>query len=323
MVGRDGRLMRTSLKWLIWSICAAGVLGLCVVAMVIGIGMPRLEQSAESVAETRPAPGIEAYTSVGSWVDVFDTKAWRDPSAVVRDMAAHGVKTIYIETATSRSHAAIVNPSAMRTFISEAHARRMYVVAWYPPNMRNGSVDYERAVAAIEFKTKDGQRFDSVALDIESTAVKSISVRNQNIIELSKRIRSRVGTDYPLGAIIPSPVGLQKRTGFWNVFPYTELADTYDVFLPMSYYTFHVRDAAGAYADTNASMRILRAQPGCGSIPVHMIGGIAGKSSASQVRQFARAAGERGCVGASLYDWAGMNDAKWKALGSGWSAGSK
>jgi hypothetical protein len=315
--------MRTFVKQSGWLLAAVAVLGLLCLALAVGIILDPHSATTPSSHPLTPATRLDAYRGIATWVDVFDAKAWRDPAAAVRDMADHGVRTIFIETATAKSTTAILNPSAMSTFITEAHARNMYIVAWYPPNMRKDSVDFERAIQAIEFATDDGQRFDSVALDIESTVVKPIGLRNRNVIDLSQRIRSRVGTDYPLGAIIPSPVGLTKQTGFWNVFPYTELAKTYDIFLPMSYYTYHTHTTAGAYADTDASMRILRAQPGCETIPVHIIGGLAGDTSAAQVQQFARAAGETDCIGVSLYDWVGMNNAKWRELRAGWAAGSR
>ena len=176
---------------------------------------------------------------------------------------------------------------------------------------------------AVEFRTDDGQMFDSFALDIESTAVKPLSKRNLALAELSARIREAVGPDYVLGGIIPSPVGLTKQTGFWDVFPYGDVAETYDVLLPMAYYTFHGHTAAQARDDALASMRILREQPGCSEVPVHLIGGIAGKSSAAEVKAFAQAARETGCIGASLYDWAGMSAARWRALSAGWKSGAK
>ncbi len=198
----------------------------------------------------------------------------------------------------------------------------MFVVAWYLPNLRADSDDFERVVQAIEFKTADGQTFDSFALDIESTAVKPIADATARWLTCPANPR-QVGPDYALGGIIPSPVGLKKQTGFWDVFPYADVAETYDVLLPMAYYTFHGQTAAQAREDAIASMRILRAQPGCSEVPVHLIGGIAGKSSAAEVKAFARAARETGSVGVSIYDWAGMSTARWRALGAGWKAGAK
>ena len=261
-----------------------------------------------------PASRLDPYRGLGTWVDLFDTRAWADPAAAVRDMASHGVRTIFIETANAASTSGLVHPTGLGTFITEAHARHIYVVAWYLPNLRADSVDFDRVMQAIDFKTADGQSFDSFALDIESTVVKPVSLRNLGLAALSQQVRARVGRNYALGAIIPSPVGIATKKGFWSDFPYAALATTYDVFLPMNYYSFSSRSAAAPHTSTTSNMRVLRAQPGCATTPVHMIGGISNKSSAAQVEQFVRAARETGCIGASLYGWKGTSAAAWRAL---------
>jgi hypothetical protein len=92
------------------------------------------------------------------------------------------------------------------------------------------------------------------------------------------------------------------------------LAGVYDVFVPMSYYTYHVRGYTGAYDDTLGNVRILRAQKGCEKTPIHLIGGTAEESTANEVRAFVRAAGETRVFGASLYTWAGTTGAQWTEL---------
>jgi hypothetical protein len=263
---------------------------------------------------TSSGASIEAYRGLGSWIDIYDDTAWKYPEAAIDDMASHGVKTLYIETANYNSPVPIRNPAAISRFITAAHAHNMFIVAWYLPNMKAKSVDYERVKRAIEFTTPDGQKFDSFALDIEATAVKSDTARNRGLKTLSERIRALVGPTYPLGGIIPSPVGLAKSKGYWNNFPYQSVATYYDVMMPMSYYTYHGKSAGAAYADTMGNVRIIRAQPGCATIPIHLIGGIAENSSAAQVAAFARAAQETQCFGASLYGWPGTNGAKWRAM---------
>jgi len=260
------------------------------------------------------ASRLDPYRGLATWVDLFDTRAWADPAAAVSDMAGHGVRTLFIETANAASASGLMHPAELATFIAEAHARRIYVVAWYLPNLRAGSVDFERVMQAIDFKTPDGQAFDSFALDIESTVVKPVSLRNQGLTTLSQQVRARVGPDYALGAIIPSPAGISTKKGFWSDFPYAMLATTYDVFLPMHYYSFSSHSAAAPHISTSSNMAVLRAQPGCATTPVHMIGGISDKSSAVQVEQFVRAVRETGCIGASLYGWKGTSAAAWREL---------
>jgi hypothetical protein len=206
------------------------------------------------------------------------------------------------------------NPAALSKFITESHAHNMRIVAWYLPNMKSNSVDFARIRKAIEFTTPDGQKFDSFALDIESTAIASDNARNRGLKSLSQRIRTLVGPKYPLGGIIPSPVGISQKKGYWNDFPYESVASLYDVILPMSYYTYHGNNAKAAYADTMDNIRILRAQPGCSTIPIHMIGGIAEESSVGQVQAFSSAIKETQVFGASLYGWPGTNAVKWKAM---------
>ena len=62
--------------------------------------------------------------------------------------------------------------------------------------------------------------------------------RSVRLLGLSSALRKAVGPDYPLGAIIPSPRGMQLRPDYWPRFPYEGLARTYDVFMPMGYFTY-------------------------------------------------------------------------------------
>ncbi len=269
-----------------------------------------------SSSEPTPASGasIDAYRGLGAWVDIWDTPAFDNPEAAIADMAKWGVRTVYVETANSSRTYAVHRPDRMRRLIRAAHARGMKVVAWYLPDLRWKARDLARVKAAIDLHTIDGQRFDSFALDIESSVVKPPAERNRRLVWLSTRLRAYVGPEYPLGAIIPSPVGISRSAAYWPGFPYARLAATYDVFVPMSYYTYHGDGAANARTDTLANVAILRAQPGCATKPVHLIGGIAAHSSVVEVRAFVDAANESGVDGASLYSWPEMNWGHWLEL---------
>jgi hypothetical protein len=257
---------------------------------------------------------LVAYRGLASWVDIYDHKALAHPIATVHAMAARGVKTLFIETGNFHTPPAVNNAAALQVFIRECHAHHMRIVAWYLPNLKSGSVDFGRIKKAIAFKTASGQKFDGFALDIESSAVHSVAARNRGLLALTKRIRAYTGRVYPLGAIIPSPVGLAKKRGYWNVFPYATIAAYYDVCLPMGYYTYHGHGAKAALADTLGNVRIIRAQKGLAKKPIHLIGGISDNSSASQVRAFVTGVRRAKCYGASLYGWAGTTAADWKAL---------
>ncbi len=257
---------------------------------------------------------IDMYRGLGSWVDIYDDKAWSDPVAAVSDMASRGVRTLYIETSNSRSNSAFKDAGALATFIQAAHARKMKVVAWYLPDLTDVPMDFDRVKAAIEFRTSDGQRFDSFGLDIESTVVASESQRNAALVDFSNRIRGLVGPKYPLGAITPSAVGVARNAGYWPSFPYEYLAKTYDVFVPMAYYTYHGSGGPAALQDALDNIQILRSQPGCANKPIHMIGGISDNSTDSEVRAFAQACVQQKVYGASLYGWVGTSPAMWTEM---------
>ncbi|HEX2025396.1 MAG TPA: hypothetical protein VHH92_03270 [Actinomycetota bacterium] len=263
-----------------------------------------------------PGPGspeLGPYRGLGTWVDLFEERAWRRPGAAVADMANHGVRTLYLETSNYSQRRGIVDAAAVGRFVEAAHARGIEVVAWYLPGFDRLRRDLRRSMRAISFRTPSGQAFDSFALDIEASIVDPPKKRTRRLLTLSRRIRARVGPDYALGAIIPSPYRMQ-RGKTWPGFPYAQLADIYDVFLPMSYYTFHVGGEAPAHDEVAASIPIIRSKTGDPSVPIHVIGGIADASSGAETRGFVRAAREHGVLGASLYNWSLTRVHDWTEL---------
>ena len=259
-------------------------------------------------------PSLASYRGLGSWVDLYDDKAWSDPGAAINSMSRHGVRTLYVETSNYHSSDPIMHQSELNTLIERAHSKGIRVVAWYLPDLRKGSVDWARVKAAIGYKTPKGQKFDSFALDIEASVVSSVSERNANLAALSKKIRGYAGKNYPLGGIIPSPVGLSHGGGDWADFPYRTVANYYDVIVPMAYYTYHTHGYSGVYDDATGNVKLLRKQPGCAHLPIHLIGGVSEDSSASEAQAFSKAVVDTHCFGGSLYGWPGTSAGEWKAL---------
>ncbi|HEX2069962.1 MAG TPA: hypothetical protein VHH54_07150, partial [Actinomycetota bacterium] len=166
-----------------------------------------------------PAPGtaqtpnrslLRPYEGLGAWVDVYDPTVWRHAADAVRQMDAHGVQTLFLETSSWRIPHDIYRPKTVNVFLTEAHRRGMQVVAWYVPDFRDLKRDFRRSMAAIKFRTPNGQKFDSFALDIESFEVRDVAQRSARLLDLSARIRKAVGRDYPLGAIVISPVATHR-----------------------------------------------------------------------------------------------------------------
>ena len=293
------------------------VAGLTVlIGLVAAAARPQASAAAGSAS-------ITAYRGLGTWVDMYDSRAWDDPAAAVKDMASHGVRTLYIETANYRNpqSASMFKPEVMDAFIQLCHASepRIKVVAWYLPGFKDLAKDYRRSMAAIEYRTPPDaeghrQKFDSFALDIEASIVKPASTRSARLKTLSAKIRKAVGNDYPLGGIIPSPAGMKINSSYWPGFPYKAVADVYDVIVAMGYYTYHGDGSAHAYNETRENVRIVREQTGRPTIPIHVIAGVGDKSSGSETTAYVRALRETGCLGGSMYDWSTTNEADWRPL---------
>lgn len=265
------------------------------------------------VAETRsrlPGDKLSSYRGLGSWIDYIDQGPWAHPYETIRAMKDLGVDTIFVQTSTYGLDQGLIHPPLLSAFIEEAHRHGIYVVAWYVPSFRKVDVDVERSMAAIDYRTPSGQAFDSFALDIEAPLVRDIATRNARLLKISRRIRDAAGPRYPLGAIIPDPVGSR----YWPAFPYRELTDLYDVFVPMGYFTYRARGFDSVRAYTAANIAKIRAETGDDDVPIHAIGGIAGDTGPHDTRGFVRAVTDGRVLGGSYYDYPITSDREWDAL---------
>ncbi len=287
---------------------AACLLAITLAALVLGVTAAR---PAPAAAVTR-AP-LALYRGLGAWVDMYDGYAWSHPAQAVDNLAAHHVRTLFIETSNYHWPTAVNKPSVQNVIIEACHAHGIKVVAWYLPGFSDPAKDYARSMAAINYRTPGGQKFDSFALDIEANIVK-IKTRIARLHALNVKLRKAVGSAYPMGGIIPSPIGMTHATGYWPGFPYKDVAAYYDVILPMGYYTYHGNGYANAFSDTRANITIIRQKTGRPDIPIHVIGGLAGKSSETETQAFVRATRLYGIIGASLYDATTSDAGDWRQL---------
>jgi hypothetical protein len=272
------------------------------------------------LAPAPPAGAAEAarpFAGSGTWVSVFaGDPVWDRPARHVRQMHAQGVHTLFLQTASSSTPVGtdLYRPSRLAAFLHAAHARGMRVVAWYLPPMRRVAREHRRAMAAIDFRTSRGDRFDGFALDIEPSATTPKGeLRDDNLRRLSRRIRESAGPGYRLGAIIPSPAGMAIATRFWPDFPYRTLARFYDVVLPMSYHTYRVEGPADTYGYTMSNIAFLRERLGP-DVSIHMIGGEAGASGRGETRAFVAACNDARVTGASLWHYGRYGAEDWQEL---------
>lgn len=282
----------------------AGLVAVCAVALLAaGSGGARVS-----------ARDLTLYTGLGTWIDIYSPSFRADPSRLAAGLNARGVETLFVETGNFRQRVDVVGRRQLGGLIEAAHALGISVVAWYLPDFTSQARDLRRARAAIDFRTVDGDRFDSFALDIESSLVRNAAERNRRLLALSARLRALAGPDYPLGAIIPSPVGMKLLPRYWPRFPYAALARIYDAVLPMAYFTHRARGRAAVSRYVRTSVRIIREETGNATVPIHVIGGLAGATGTSDASAFTQAVGSCGAEGFSLYDYRGTKMSVWLLL---------
>ena len=264
-------------------------------------------------ASTR-SPDLRPYAGLGTWIDYHASKSiWGRPERAVAAMARNGARTLYLQTGNYRQNVDVIRRRAQGRFIDAAHAAGLRVVAWYLPSFANLRRDERRALAAIRFESASGEHFDSFALDIEATVVRGLPLRNRRLLELSTRLRSDVGPDYPLGAITPSPVGMSPY--YWPHIPYRALGRSYDVFLPMAYSTMKgIRGNRATRAYLSATIAAVRTGTGNPDVPIHLIGGLSATMGATETAGFMRAVAESNPLGYSLYSFPSTDRATWTAL---------
>jgi hypothetical protein len=262
-----------------------------------------------------PRPATRPYEGLGTWIDIYDTEVWEHPVHAVRSMSAHGIRTIYLQSSNYNRNRPFVHPDGVEAIVDAAHRRGIEVVAWYLPGFRDFRLDLHRALRTIRFQTRLGNRFDSFALDIESPEVRRASLRTTRLLRMSAAIRRAAGAGYPLGAIVASPDRLVRTDPrFWPGFPWRRLADTYDVFLPMTYYTYRVKGPRAAAWYTAQNVQIIRQQTSGMQVPIHVVGGISFDATGPETQGFVHTVLERGVIGASYYTFPGITLDQWKAL---------
>jgi hypothetical protein len=281
----------------------------------------------------RPAPSaswrrwigidpLQPFRRLSTWVDVFDY-ASLDPDAAVADMAARGVRTLFLSTARFTSTSDFHDAAEAGAWLDAAHAAGVKVVGWYPPAYGDMARDVRRTIAIAEFASPGGQRFDAVGIDIER--LDEVTRAQFNIRLVDHLTRVRAGTDTMLAAIVPSPFATDPGNN-WEGFPWSAVGRRSDVVVPMALWSF--RDSCPGtevcpYTPGQVYTWVLdqtrRARTLTGR-PVTVEGGVDDPGAentpvtAPRVSRFVDAVIDGGAIGGSHYDYRTTNASLWPTL---------
>jgi hypothetical protein len=270
--------------------------------------------AASASAPAAPRADASVFGGLGTWVDIYDGALFAAPEQTAGRIAARGVRVVWVETANDRSATDIVRPAELGRLVDALHARGIRVVAWYLPGHVNHGRDIRRSQAMVSFRTATGQAFDGVALNIESTRLRNVTLRSRRAVDLARRLRS-AAAETPLAIVPFNPRGLERRPSTWPRFPWADLAALSDAFAPMVYTGGAFKGFDATYGYVTRALRLLRAQTGNPDVQIHVAGGVADRLGPEELAGFVAAVSDDGGVlGVSLYDWATTGPAAWRAL---------
>lgn len=276
---------------------------------VAGAAQEPLEQVASPRLVPTPPDPLDLYRGMGAWVDLYDygNPGNLSPEQIVDEMSGRGVRTIFLQTSRWNLPADVHNPAGVSAFLNRSKMHGIRVVGWYFPGFGDIERDLRSSLAVFGYQTPEGVRFDGFAPDIEDRrgVGKDVARFNAGLIEYSVRLRASVPPGTVIGGIVVDAKNNERAPMAWAGFPWPEMAQNYDVILPMAYWTVTKRGGcptfdAGGYvrevvAKTQALMGVVK--------PVHVIGGIADCMTAEEMPGFIASVRETGSIGGSLYDF--------------------
>jgi hypothetical protein len=285
------------------------------------VGLPR------SAARVVPAaPSIAVFERLGAWIDVFDYAPRLQPAGAapritpdsVSDMAALGVRTLYVQVANPDGAPTnqLTDRAELRALLERAHEQGVDLVPWFLPAHTDPAADLAM-LKQIDALRAGGERVDGIGLDLESSEVADIPLRNQRVVTFARQARRVVGPSMPIAAIVYPAVQLEVlNTTLWPDFPYQKVARYADAWMPMAYYTYRSTESGlrSAYRYTVDSVDRLRRNLDDDSAPVHIIGGLAAESTPDDYLDLERAARDTDALAWSVYDYASTGSWAWPYL---------
>jgi hypothetical protein len=280
----------------------------------VPITAPRAPVTLQPANPQRVVGDIGPYAGLGTWVDVYDWSHYHETTPTVGpdqvdQMAAEGVQTLFVQTAKHDTPDLISERELLEPIIDRAHLHGIKVVAWYLPTLEDVDNDLNRLVASANLDV------DGLAVDIESRKIPDPGERSMRLVDLSTRLRQAL-PGRAIGAIVMPPVQMEViNTNFWPGFPWQQIADKYDVWQTMGYWSD--RKESSGYRDpyryTDENQKRLRNNLGNPAAPISPVGGVGGMGN-GDIEAFLRAAAENGAMGGSIYDFRTTRPEAWPAL---------
>lgn len=229
----------------------------------------------------------------GIWINIWNYPA--NPDMYCEYLKSKGINVIYLQIFRSNTPA-IKHEQKVNKIIEAAHERDIKVIGWGYVFLKNPLSDAEKFIYGAKHKTPNGESLDAFAADIEEIT------NSQSIENFVKRIRTELGSKYPLIAITFSPVSKSKKANP-RYYSWRTIAENFDIIAPMTYWHGFVkyRSEKGAYDYTTQTIAKIKEYTKKDNLNIHLIGD-GQKTTSNEIIGFLRAAEENNInAGVSLY----------------------
>lgn len=249
--------------------------------------------------ELNPPAGIA--DGPGIWMNLWSYPKG-DLDAYCLNLHNHGIRNLFIQTSRSNTES-IRQKEVLGNLIDTCHKYKIRTIAWSFAFLESPVTDAHKLVDAARFKTPRGSGFDAVAANLEKDLTAS------RVEQYSKVLRDELGQDYPLVAVVFSPLNKAPQVART---PWKLLDRYYDVIAPMNYWNSKYKkfDPYQYTMDTVKEVRHLVGRP---DVEVHVIGdGM--KTGGEEIKSFMKACMDCGATSASLYPFHQVTAEQYKTL---------
>jgi len=252
-------------------------------------------------AERAPAAPVGLADGPGIWMNIWSYPTG-DVDAYALKLHNSGIRNLFVQTSRSNTES-IRQPEVLGAMIDACHKYKIRVIAWSFLELANPEGDAQKLVDAAKFRSATGQSFDAIAPNIEK------DLNPVKVERLSKALRAALGKEYPMIAVVFSP--LNKATQVANI-PWKLLDKYYDVIAPMNYWNSKYAKLE-PYSYTRDTIKKVRELCGRQDVEIHIIGdGM--KTHAPEIKEFMKACRDTAVTSASLYPFHQTTDEQYQCL---------
>lgn len=237
----------------------------------------------------------------GIWANLWNYPEG-DLDAYCRELKAHNIRNLFIQTSRSNTPA-IRHPEKLGALIEACHRNGIRVLAWSFAELFDPEADADKMVEAAQYVSPNGEHVDGVAPNLEK------NLEPWRIEKYSARVRSKLGANYPMIAVVYSPLNkcFEVKRISWPL-----LAKYYDVIAPMIYWNSKY-EKIEPYSYTVKTIQQIRQLTGKADMEISAIGDGMGSGGAA-IAEFLRACHDAEATGISLYPEQKMTDEQMKAV---------